>query len=109
MKNKKYEDARLVKKDSSDILAELFGDCYVKSPLLKNFKNYEENLKCIQDVTDRLLDCMKGYGISYKPEITDRKGKFSEKKLSDFVEKLWTSGRIGSGRGRIKILLQGRV
>ncbi len=88
MKNRKYEDARLVKKDLSDILAELFENSYVKSPLLKNFENYEENLKCIQDVTDRLLDCMKGYGISYKPEITDRKGKFSEKKLSDFVEKL---------------------
>lgn len=90
MKNKKYEDARVVKKDSSDILAELFGDCYAKSPLLKNFKNYKENLQCIKDVTDRLLDCMKGYRISYRPEITDWKGKFSEKKLSDFVEKLLT-------------------
>lgn len=90
MKNRKYEDARLMKKDSSDILAELLGNGYAKSPLLKNFENYKENLQCIKDVTDRLLDCMKGYGISYKPEITDWKGKFSEEKLSDFVEKLLT-------------------
>ena len=61
---------------------------YEKSPLWKKFEEYQKNLLCIQDVADRLLSRMKGHGISFRPEITDGKGKFSQEKLSGFVEGL---------------------
>lgn len=61
---------------------------YEKSLLWKKFEDYQKNLLCIQDVEERLLSRMKGHGISFKPEITDSKGKFSQEKLSGFVEGL---------------------
>ena len=59
-----------------------------KSPLWQKFNSYQKNLLCVRDVTDRLFRHMKGHSVSFKPEITDRKGKFSEEKLSGFVEGL---------------------
>ena len=61
---------------------------YEKSPLWKKVEDYQKNLLCIQDVADRLLGHMKGHGVSFKPEITDEKGKFSQEKLSGFVDEL---------------------
>lgn len=67
---------------------EKYFEKYEKSLLWKKFENYQRNLMCIQDVTDRLLGHMKGYEVSFKSEITDEKGRFSQEKLSDFVEEL---------------------
>ena len=61
---------------------------YEKSPLWKKFEDYQKNLLCIRDVADGLLGHMKGHGVSFKPEITDEKGKFSQEKLSGFVDEL---------------------
>ena len=61
---------------------------YEKSPLWKKFEDYQKNLLCIQDVADRLLGHMKGTVVSFKPEVTDGKGKFSQEKLSGFVDGL---------------------
>lgn len=61
---------------------------YEKSLLWKKFEDYQKNLLCIQDITDRLLGYMKGYEVSYKPEITDETGRFSQEKISGFVEEL---------------------
>ena len=61
---------------------------YEKSPLWRKFENYRKNLLCLEDVADRLLSNMKGQGVSFKPEITDGKGKFSQEKISAFVDEL---------------------
>lgn len=61
---------------------------YEKSPLWRKFENYRKNLLCLEDVAGRLLSNMKGQGVSFKPEITDRKGRFSQEKLTAFVDGL---------------------
>lgn len=61
---------------------------YEKSPLWKKFEGYQKNLLCIQDVSDRLLGHMKGHVASFRQEITDGKGNFSQEKLSGFVDEL---------------------
>ena len=63
-------------------------ETYEKSLLWKKSENYQKNLLCIQDIADRLLGYMKGHQASFKPEITDENGKFSQEKLSGFVEEL---------------------
>ena len=73
-------------KDAADKFEKFFQ--YEKSLLWKKYEDYQKNLLCIQDVAERLLSRMKGHGISFKPEITDGKGKFSQEKLSGFVEGL---------------------
>lgn len=54
----------------------------------EDLANYQKNLWCLQQVTDRLLGRMKGYDYSFKPDITDRKGSFREEKLRALVEEL---------------------
>ena len=54
----------------------------------EELENYQKNLWCLQKVTDRLLGHMKGYDYSFKPDITDKKGNFSEEKLRALVEEL---------------------
>lgn len=51
-------------------------------------ENYQKNLWCLQKVTDRLLGHMKGYDYSFKQDITDKRGNFSEEKLRALVEEL---------------------
>ena len=63
-------------------------ETYEKSLLWKKSENYQKNLLCIQDIADRLLGYMKGHQASFGPEITDENGKFSQEKLSGFVEEL---------------------
>lgn len=55
---------------------------------LEDFENYQKNLLCIKDVMDRVLNCMKGHGASFRPEITDGKGAFSQEKLCGLVGEL---------------------
>lgn len=50
--------------------------------------NYQKNLWCLQNVTEKLLRCMKGHDYSFRPEITDKNGKFSKEKLRALVEEL---------------------
>lgn len=50
--------------------------------------NYRKNLWCLQDVTDKLLGHMKGYGFSFRAAITDKNGDFAEEKLQSFVGEL---------------------
>ena len=57
----------------------------------EELENYQKNLWCLQKVTDRLLGHMKGYDYSFKQDITDRKGNFSEEKLRALVEELLSS------------------
>lgn len=61
---------------------------YEKSPLSERYENYEKNLLCIRDVTDRLVGHMKGHGVSFRQEITDGKGNFSQEKLLALVERM---------------------
>lgn len=49
---------------------------------------YQRNLWHMQDVTDELLSHMKGYGVSFRSEIVDRKGEFNQEKLNNLVEKI---------------------
>ena len=63
-------------------------ETYEKSLLWKKAENYQKNLLCIQDIADRLLGYMKGHQTSFRPKITDENGKFSQEKLSGFVEGL---------------------
>ena len=42
----------------------------------------------MEEVTDRLLGHMKGHGFSFRQEITDSKGDFSQEKLCGLVEEL---------------------
>ena len=51
-------------------------------------EDYRKNLACIQEVTDRLLSHMKGHGYSFRQEITDGKGSFSQEKLCSLVKEL---------------------
>lgn len=53
--------------------------------LLENYENYQKNLLCLQDVANRLLSHMKGHGVSFRPEITDENGAFSQEKLCSLV------------------------
>lgn len=60
----------------------------------EKFKNYQKNLRYIQEATEKLLSHMKGHGFSFRPEITDKKGDFSQEKLCSLVEELmsyWAS------------------
>ena len=57
----------------------------------EQLETYQKNLWCLQKVTDRLLVHMKGYNYSFKQDITDRKGNFSEEKLRALVEELLSS------------------
>lgn len=52
-----------------------------------DLENYEKNLRCIEDVVDRLLRHMKGLDVSFRPNITANQ-KFSQKKLCGFVKEL---------------------
>lgn len=54
----------------------------------EELENYQKNLWCLQRVTDRLMGHMKGYDYSFKPDITDRRGNFSEERLHALVEEL---------------------
>ncbi len=51
-------------------------------------EDYRKNLACMEEVTDRLLGHMKGHGFSFRREITDSKGDFSQEKLCGLVEEL---------------------
>ena len=53
--------------------------------LLENYENYQKNLLCLQDVANRLLSHMKGHGVSFRSEITDENGAFSQEKLCSLV------------------------
>ncbi|MCR2048820.1 hypothetical protein NSB25_16235 [Acetatifactor muris] len=50
--------------------------------------NSQKNLLCLQEVTDRLIGHMKGHGYSFRPQITDGKGNFSQEKLCVLVGEL---------------------
>lgn len=57
----------------------------------QEFENYQKNLLCIRDVEERLLNHMKGQGVSFRSEITEKKGnanRFSQEKLCALVEEL---------------------
>lgn len=54
----------------------------------EKLENYQRNLWHIQDAADELLSHMKGYGVSFRSEIVDRKGDFSQEKLNNLVEKI---------------------
>lgn len=54
----------------------------------EKLENYQKNLRCIQDAADKLLSHMKGHGVSFRSEIVDRKGDFSQEKLNNLVEKI---------------------
>lgn len=51
-------------------------------------EDYRKNLACMQEVTDRLLGHMKGHGYSFRQEITDGRGSFSQEKLCSLVKEL---------------------
>ena len=51
-------------------------------------EDYRKNLACMEEVTDRLLGHMKGHGFSFRQEITDSKGDFSQENLCGLVEEL---------------------
>ena len=53
-----------------------------------NWENYRKNLLCLEEVTDRLIGHMKGHGYSFRPQITDGKGNFSQEKLCVLVGEL---------------------
>ena len=53
-----------------------------------NWGNYQKNLLCLQEVTERLTGHMKGHGYSFRPQITDGKGNFSQEKLCSLVGEL---------------------
>ena len=53
-----------------------------------NWGNYQKNLLCLQEVTERLTGHMKGHGYSFRPQITDGKGNFSQEKLCVLVGEL---------------------
>ena len=60
----------------------------------KKLENYQKNLRCIQEVTDELLSHMKGRDWSFRPQITDGKGKYNQEKLRALVTELldnWTA------------------
>lgn len=50
--------------------------------------NYQKNLRCMQEVADKLLGHMKGHDYSFQPEITDKKGNFSQEKLCGLLEEM---------------------
>ena len=50
--------------------------------------SYEKNLWNLQMVTDELLSHMKGHGWSFRREITDGKGTFSQEKLCALVDEM---------------------
>lgn len=50
--------------------------------------NYRKNMWCIREVTDKLLGHMKGHDYSFRPEITDKDGKFDNEKLHALVADL---------------------
>ena len=87
MKEENKTRRELFFNDSETNLVKKF-EKYEKSLLWKKSENYQKNLLCIQDIADRLLGYMKGHQASFKPEITDENGKFSQEKLSGFVEEL---------------------
>lgn len=72
---------------------------YEKSLLWRKFENYQKNLRCLEDVAGRLLSHMKGQGVSFKPEITDEKGKFSQEKLLAFVDELLSRWAVKQREG----------
>ena len=54
----------------------------------EKFKNYQKNLRCIQEAADELLSHMKGHDWSFRRSITDRKGRFSQEKLRALVTEM---------------------
>lgn len=50
--------------------------------------NYEKNLWRLQKATDELLSHMKGHDWSFRREITDEKGNFSQEKLCALVDEM---------------------
>ncbi len=50
--------------------------------------NYQKNLWCLREVTEKLLSHMKGHDYSFRTEITDKGGKFDNEKLHAFVDNL---------------------
>lgn len=54
----------------------------------QSLENYKKNLLRVQDMMDRILTHMKGHDASFRSEITDRSGAFSQEKLCGLVEKI---------------------
>lgn len=50
--------------------------------------NYQKNLRCLREVSDKLFSHMMGHDYSFRPEITDKSGNFDEGKLRALVEEL---------------------
>lgn len=54
----------------------------------QKWEDYRKNLACMQEVTDRLLGHMKGHGCSFRQDITDSRGEFSQEKLCGLVKEI---------------------
>lgn len=54
----------------------------------RKWEDYRKNLACMQEVTDRLLGHMKGHGCSFRQDITDSGGEFSQEKLCGLVKEI---------------------
>ena len=54
----------------------------------RKWEDYRKNLACMQEVTDRLLGHMKGHGCSFRKDITDSGGEFSQEKLCGLVKEI---------------------
>ncbi|HBA46619.1 MAG TPA: hypothetical protein DCZ91_02220 [Lachnospiraceae bacterium] len=54
----------------------------------RKWEDYRKNLACMQEVTDRLLGHMKGHGCSFRKDITDSGGEFSQDKLCGLVKEI---------------------
>lgn len=50
--------------------------------------NYQKNMWCLREVTDKLLSHMKGHDYSFRTEITDKNGTFDPEKLRTLVTNL---------------------
>lgn len=50
--------------------------------------DYQENLNLLQGAANELLGHMKGHDYSFRREITDAKGEFSQEKLQGLVEEM---------------------
>lgn len=51
-------------------------------------EEYQESLRLLRGAADELLSHMKGYGFSFRREITDGKEEFSQEKLLALVEEM---------------------
>ena len=50
--------------------------------------NYEKDLRILREATDELLSHMKGHDWSFRREITDEKGNFSQEKLQGLLDEM---------------------